>query len=60
MNNHLTKLFLLLSLTIGISCSSENSNLSNEKITWKLSDGIEFPNEIALFGRKLEAKLLRH
>lgn len=45
MNNHLTKLFLLLSLTIGISCSSENSNLSNEKITWKLSDGIEFPNE---------------
>ena len=39
----LSKLLLIPTLMFGISCSSNENSSSNERLTWDLSDGNEFP-----------------
>ena len=39
----LSKLFLISSLLFGISCSSNEDDSSKNKLSWNLTDGVEFP-----------------
>ena len=37
------KLLLISLIILGVSCSSNNENSSNEKSNWNISNGVEFP-----------------
>tara|TARA_B000000475_G_scaffold101189_1_gene82005 strand:- start:210 stop:1286 length:1077 start_codon:yes stop_codon:yes gene_type:complete len=39
------KLLLAFLIIFSISCSSDKENVSSEKSTWSLSDGVEFPKD---------------
>ena len=40
-----SKLLLAFLIIFSISCSSDKESVSNEKSTWSMSDGIEFPED---------------